>query len=328
MPLRAYHPQFLEESIGSLCAQSSPRWRLLIVDDGAKSTPIVREALADARVTLVRNEGRRLAGALNTGMRHAQTDFVASLFADDMWAPEAVRILTEHIEAEPGVDFLHTGRVFTTSMAKRISAAYRNPDAVGPADFINGSPVKHLLCWRRERGLSIGGIDESINSFGPDDWDFPWRMAEHGAVFRAVSEPLYIFRDHRECERLTTHLPLSVQKREMRRIMRSTACPGRKSRGASRRRNRASSVSASIDQGLTAGSSLYAGTTRAEAGASSTGSQQLTGASWPVLGRGAPQHTLVHLLEPVGVRRSGSPPRPTVRRSFRPLPVAGHAAGN
>jgi hypothetical protein len=95
----------------------------------------------------------------------------------------------------------------------------------GPADFVSGSPVKHLLCWRRERGLSIGGIDESINSVGPDDWDFPWRMAEDRAVFKSVPEPLYIFRDHRECERLTTHLPLSVHKREIRRIMRKHGVP-------------------------------------------------------------------------------------------------------
>jgi glycosyltransferase involved in cell wall biosynthesis len=225
MPVRAYHPRLLEEAIGSLHAQTSPRWRLLIVDDGAKPTSIVREALADPRVTLVRNEGRRLAGALNTGMRHAQTDFVASLFADDMWAPEAVRILAEHIEAEPGVDFLHTGRVFIDEDGKRIGARSPTPGAVRPADFASGSPVKHLLCWRRERGLEIGGIDESINSVAPDDWDFPWRMAEHGAVFRAVSEPLYIFRDHRECERLTTHLPRSVHKREMRRIMKRHGVP-------------------------------------------------------------------------------------------------------
>ncbi len=220
MPMRAYHPQFLTESIGSLRAQTSPRWQLIIVDDGAKPTSIVRDALADARVTLVRNEGRRLAGALNTGMRHAQTDFVASLFADDMWTPEAVRILTEHIEAEPSVDFLHTARVFIDGNGKRIATADRGPDVVRPEDFVSGSPVKHLMCWRRERGLSVGGIDESLRGDGPDDWDFPWRMAEDGAVFKAVAEPLYVFRDHRECERLTTHIPLNQQKQVIRRVMR------------------------------------------------------------------------------------------------------------
>ena len=225
MPLRAYHPPFLEESIGSLRAQISDRWRLLIVDDGARPSQIVEDALADPRVSIVRNQGRRLAGALNTGMRNAETEFVASLFADDMWAPEAVSILTEHIEADPEVDFLHSGRIFIDEAGNTISAPYRNPDSVGPEDFLNGSPVKHLLCWRRERGLAIGGIDESINSVAPDDWDFPWRMAESGAVFKTLPEPLYRFRDHRECERLTTHLPLSVHKREMRRIMKKHGVP-------------------------------------------------------------------------------------------------------
>ena len=35
----------------------------------------------------------------------------------------------------------------------------------------------------------------------------------------AIKECLYIYRDHRDCYRLTTHLPLSLHKREIRRIM-------------------------------------------------------------------------------------------------------------
>jgi len=59
-----------------------------------------------------------------------------------------------------------------------------------------------------------------LNSVGPDDYDFPWSMAEAGAVFKAVTECLYLYREHRDCYRLTTHLPLSVHKREIERIMR------------------------------------------------------------------------------------------------------------
>ena len=62
-------------------------------------------------------------------------------------------------------------------------------------------------------------MDESLNSVGPDDFDFPWCMAEHGAVFQAVAECLYLYRDHRDSYRLTTHLPLNVHVREIRRIM-------------------------------------------------------------------------------------------------------------
>jgi hypothetical protein len=63
-------------------------------------------------------------------------------------------------------------------------------------------------------------MDESLNSVGPDDFDFPWTMAERGAVFHAVPDCLYLYREHRSCYRLTTHLPRSVQSRELRRILR------------------------------------------------------------------------------------------------------------
>ena len=68
--------------------------------------------------------------------------------------------------------------------------------------------------------MAVGGIDETINSVGPDDYDFPWVMAERGARFRAVPECLYWYRDHRAGFRLTTHLPLSVHLRECDRILR------------------------------------------------------------------------------------------------------------
>ena len=96
---------------------------------------------------------------------------------------------------------------------------------VAPEDFVRSSPVKHILCWRREMGLAIGGMDESLNGVGPDDFDFPWSMSDHGATFKAIQECLYIYRDHRVAYRLTTHLPLKHHKREITRIMRKHGAP-------------------------------------------------------------------------------------------------------
>jgi hypothetical protein len=68
--------------------------------------------------------------------------------------------------------------------------------------------------------LAIGGLDERSPSVGPDDMDFPWTMAEHGARFGAIDDCLYLYRDHRRVFRLTTHLPRRVHTREHRRIFR------------------------------------------------------------------------------------------------------------
>jgi hypothetical protein len=79
-------------------------------------------------------------------------------------------------------------------------------------------PVKPLHCWRVSAALALGGMDESFGPHGGDDYDFPWSMAEHGARFSALQECLYLYRDHREHSRLTTHVPLDVQVSELARI--------------------------------------------------------------------------------------------------------------
>jgi ribosomal 50S subunit-associated protein YjgA (DUF615 family) len=45
-------------------------------------------------------------------------------------------------------------------------------------------------------------------------------MAEHGARFATVPECLYVYRDHREAYRLTTHQPRSRQARQLARVLR------------------------------------------------------------------------------------------------------------
>lgn len=223
MPLRNYERAFLFKALSSLTEQSSPDWRLLIIvepEDRAKFEHLLRDELRDARSRLIVNEGRKLSGAMNTGMRHAVTPFVAILLSDDMWAQNAAEVLTSQIRLCSDVDFFHSSRMIVDEHDRPISTVHRSREKFDMKDFLRGSPVKHLLCWRRELALSFGGMDESLNNVGPDDYDFPWTMAEHGARFRAIPEALYLYRDHRGAERLTTHLPLSVHLRELRRILR------------------------------------------------------------------------------------------------------------
>jgi glycosyltransferase involved in cell wall biosynthesis len=223
MPLRNYEREFLFKALSSLTAQSSPDWRLLIIvepEDHPKFEHLLRDELRDPRSRLIVNEGRKLSGAMNTGMRHAVTPFVAILLADDMWAQNATEVLTSQIRRYSDVDFFHSSRVIVNEHDRPISTVHRSRETFDMKDFLRGSPVKHLLCWRRELALSFGGMDESLNNVGPDDYDFPWTMAEHGARFRAIPEALYLYRDHRDGERLTTHLPLSVHLREIKWILR------------------------------------------------------------------------------------------------------------
>ncbi len=223
MPVRDYHPAYLERAFGSMFAQTSPRWRLLVITEEDRVDDLrvfLEPALADGRVGMLVNEGRKLAGAFNTGIRASETPFTAILLGDDVWAPDAVEVLTSYIERFPDVDFFHSARAVIDEHDRLISSVHPARESFTLADFARGSPVKHLLCWRRETALACGGLDETLDSVGPDDHDFPWTMAEAGARFMAVPHCLYLYRDHRDCFRLTTHLPRSTHTRELRRIMR------------------------------------------------------------------------------------------------------------
>ncbi len=230
LPLKNYHERFLRAALGSMFEQTSPNWRLLVVvepEDAAQFKELLVTELTDCRVQLIVNAGRKLAGAINTGMMAATTPFVAILLGDDLWDRHAVEVLERAIAGNPEADFFHTARRVIDEHDRSISEIYPAVASLTLADFQQGSPVKHLLCWRRELGLAVGGVDESLNSVGPDDYDFPWVMAEHGARFHAIQECLYIYRDHRTAYRLTTHQPLDHHVREIDRILAKHGVPAR-----------------------------------------------------------------------------------------------------
>ncbi len=153
-------------------------------------------------------------------MRRAATEFVCLLLSDDEFDAAAVEVLTDYIRRYPYMDFFHTGRVFIDEAGTTLGSAVPANAEAAAEDFVNGSPVKHLMCWRREFGLAIGGIDESLGPHGADDYDFPWTAAEKGCRFQAIQECLYRYRDHREHFRLTTHVPQEEQEAELRKIWR------------------------------------------------------------------------------------------------------------
>ncbi len=228
IPVKHFQPQFLRQAVESVFAQTRDDWSLLIVgDEHAEQDfrPVIANELNDSRVRVVNRTGRKLAAAYNTAMRLAETDFIAVLLGDDMLAPNAVEVMGNAIRTNPEGDFFYSGRYFIDEMSSRISADYYPCSPLLSRDFARTSPVKHLMCWRVSKGLSVGGVDESLNNFGSDDYDFPWTLFENGAVFVPVPYQLYCFRDHREGFRLTTHTTRDIQTAGLRRILEKHKLP-------------------------------------------------------------------------------------------------------
>ena len=240
IPIRHFHAEYLRAAMTSVLAQTRQDWTLLLVlhSEAGSAHPVLAPFLQDARVRIVERQGRNLAAAYNTAMRVVETVFIAPLLGDDLLAPETIEVLGEHIRSHPDVDFLHAGRYFIDGAGRRLSSDYL-PDRPATAEtFREGSPVKHLMCWRASRGLACGGVDESLENFASDDYDFPWSMLENGATFHAIQRALYIVRDHRDGYRLTTHLTRSTQDAGLRRILSKHNVPDREIRAIVREAHR------------------------------------------------------------------------------------------
>lgn len=221
LPLKFYVESFMHSAVQSIVQQTDPNWRLAIVVENAdmeKFRGLLGGMLNDERIDLIANHRRGFAGAINSGVDHASTEFAGILLGDDMWAETAIETLNRNIRENPHVDFFHSSRAFIDEEDKRISKIYQSKTEWELKDFKWGSPIKHLLCWRKEKWAAIGGIDENLLK-ASDDYDFPWSMAESGAVFMALEECLYLYRNHCQGERFTTHRPLSVSIRGIKGIL-------------------------------------------------------------------------------------------------------------
>ncbi|MFP1601696.1 glycosyltransferase family 2 protein [Microbacterium sp. 2216-1] len=121
---------FAPAAIASLQAQSEPRWRALLIDDGSlDGTGAVFDAAAaaDARFEVLRHaEPLGLGAARNAGLSRVDTEFVGFLDADDELTPDAITTWTATL-AESGSDFVAAAYV----RSRLIDGVYR-PGRVQP----------------------------------------------------------------------------------------------------------------------------------------------------------------------------------------------------
>lgn len=176
----------LPAAIRSVLAQSAPRLRVIVVDDGSTDdTAQVAGALAaqDARVTLIRQDNRGISAAMNAGLAAGEAPFVARLDADDLSAPDRherqLRFLLDHPDVialsgahrEVGPDGVPTGYVFRPPSYPACDPDHlpaREPELTQP-----------FFMARRGALEQLGGYRPYPVS---EDTDLYWRLAEIGRL--------------------------------------------------------------------------------------------------------------------------------------------------
>jgi glycosyltransferase involved in cell wall biosynthesis len=100
--------RYVGEALASVLAQTFGDFDVVVVDDGSMDRgPEIARTTGDARVRVVTQANRGLAGARNTGIREAAAPLIAFLDSDDRWHPEKLARHVAHFAGDPdlGVSF-------------------------------------------------------------------------------------------------------------------------------------------------------------------------------------------------------------------------------
>lgn len=152
--------EFVAEAVRSVLNQTLTDFELLIIDDcSPDNSSEICAQFQDPRIQIIRHSiNRGLAGARNTGIRHARGQYVAFLDSDDLWHPEKLSAHAVHLQNDPelGLSFSRSAfinpdgsptRCFQMPQLKGFDAGYlfcRNPVGNGSAPVIRRQTLQDI----------------------------------------------------------------------------------------------------------------------------------------------------------------------------------------
>lgn len=134
---------YIAQTIHSVLNQTYPYFELLIIDDESPDRSIeICQQFNDSRIKIIHQQNRGLAGARNTGIRHAQGDYLAFLDSDDLWLPEKLAHHVRHLESCPQVGVSFSRSQFIDGQGKTLGI-YQMPKLqdITPAHLLCRNPV-------------------------------------------------------------------------------------------------------------------------------------------------------------------------------------------
>ncbi len=192
--------KFLPDAIQSILNQTYQDYEIIVVDDGSTDNTfdIVREFGKNIRY--LRQENKGLGGARNTGIRHANGEYVGLLDADDQWYPNYLETMVSIADQHPEAAIFYCNARYTDEHG------VDSPQLVGVPAISSGEIYQTLLranflipstvLMRRSVIVNKGLFDQALRSLhGCEDWDL-WLRVSRDYPFVGTRENLVRYRIH------------------------------------------------------------------------------------------------------------------------------------
>lgn len=191
----------LPRTVASVLAQTYRQIEVILVDDGSTdSTANLMQGLAaaDGRVKLIHQANGGVAAARNAGLAKARGAFIATIDADDLWAPDKLAAQLRLLD-DPAVGVVYCWFDHIDKQDGVFSGGFRSLSEgdvfkeLCRFDFVgNGSNALARTKLLRE----IGGYDTGLRAKGAqgcEDWK-AWLCLAERTRFAVVKRPLVGYR--------------------------------------------------------------------------------------------------------------------------------------
>ena len=195
-------------AIRSVLAQSHDRLELIVVDDGSTDdTAAVVEAVADARVRLVRGAHGGVSAARNLGLEHARGEVVAYLDSDNRWVPWFLAVMLRAL-ADEGAAVGYSAISMRDDLGHL--TGYRGAAFDWPSCLRRN--YVDLNCFVHERAIlsAVGGFDPGLRRMV--DWDLILRATQGRRVVYAPFVGCDYFDGRGDQGRITMSEPAAYEK--------------------------------------------------------------------------------------------------------------------
>jgi glycosyltransferase involved in cell wall biosynthesis len=189
---------YLPETVESVLKQTFTDFEVLIIDDGSSDQTVEwASQITDPRVKLMKQKNQGSSGARNTGIAHAQGEYVALLDADDIWEPTKLEKQVLRLEGNPAVGLVDTWAVLANEQGKPTGKVFGSPteDDVWQrlVEFKTVCCCGSTSLIRRCCFETVGVFNQNLHFL--EDLDMFIRIAAHYS-FAVVKEPLIRYRQH------------------------------------------------------------------------------------------------------------------------------------
>jgi glycosyltransferase involved in cell wall biosynthesis len=206
--------QYVEEALTSVLAQTYLNLEIIVVDDESpdQSIELIERRFNDSRIQIIQQKNRGLAGARNTGIRHANGEYIAFLDSDDFWQTNKLEEHVQLMKAQPNCGISFCASLFVDEQSRSLGRFQapkkknnyeakdifcRNPIGNGSVPVIRKGVLEQIgFTTQNKTGNGIPYIqyfDESLRQ--SEDIDCWTRIAlQTGAQFEYIDQPLTNYR--------------------------------------------------------------------------------------------------------------------------------------